>query len=395
MGTQPVDYTSLSLPDSTAPVIAVDAVPFHRSHAVSPDEVKTFHGHLATAISVDQPEVFVRAYQEILDRTCAETGLDRIRAIYKAYDIRQALGGHRIEIEKFFFLFARKLLALPSIRVTGISCSFDVALLHKWVDLPLSGDAESDFKESKVVPVYGREPGREYVSISSFLNLIADSFPVIAAWRLTEVTGIYNRHFLLDGFPNHVSKAWDELSGRNRVDLVPHGDACNPMLSAADLLCASIDRQLDRQRLRLSSRGVFEVLKALGGEALAAEIHSLSVSNEQIDSIAPYSRAPISKARYIRHPVTFLISEAEDAHQRYEVESSPLMRRVRERAYNTGGSYLLYEAKTSPTILCGDDCVIAYGPKGVDTIRRLRSLGYSFKDEVVGEGPPLEPSPQT
>ena len=387
MGTPPAENTTPTLPDSTDPLIAVDAVPFHRSHAISPEEVRSFHGHLAVAISVSQPGGFVRAYQEILDSTCAETGLDRMKSIYKAYDIRQALGGHRFETERFFFLFARKLLALPSIRVTAVSCSFDVALLHEWVDRPLSGDTETDFKESKVVPVYGREPGREYISIWSFLNLIADSFPAIAAWRLTEVTGIYNRHFLLDGFPNHVSKAWDQLSGRNRVDLVPHGDSCNPVLSAADMLCAAIDRQLDRQRLRLSTRGVHQVLETMGGASLAAEIHSLSVSNEQIDSIAPYSRLPISVSRYVRHPVTFLISEAEDARQRYEVESSPLMRRVRERAYNAGGSYLMYEAKTSPALLCGDDCMIAYGPKGAGTIRHLKSLGYTFKEEFVGEGP--------
>jgi hypothetical protein len=49
----------------------------------------------------------------------------------------------------------------------------------------MTTEPETNFTSNKIVPVYGRNSGRTFVSIYEFLNLIADSFPAISAWKLT------------------------------------------------------------------------------------------------------------------------------------------------------------------------------------------------------------------
>jgi hypothetical protein len=71
-------------------LIAVDAYPFHRSHAVTPEEVHTFFGHLAVTLSIEDPKSFRAGYERILDETCASVFVPRLKRVYKAFDVNKS-----------------------------------------------------------------------------------------------------------------------------------------------------------------------------------------------------------------------------------------------------------------------------------------------------------------
>lgn len=163
-------------------------------------------------------------------------------------------------------------LSLPPYETTALVTGLLRSIRRKFVHhkRPKPGD---EVYEQYQVPIYGRAPGREYVSIGKFLGLIQNPFPALAAWRLCERTGIHNQTFLLDNFEGQSSRAWDELIFRNRVYLVPDGDAVSPYISAADLLLRALDRQLTRNQTRVERDSVRTALLQIGHWDPDAELH--------------------------------------------------------------------------------------------------------------------------
>jgi hypothetical protein len=381
----------------TERTIAIDSIAIRRTHSDSPGNSTLFVGHLALALNLHSVQDFGAKYEGAIDELFRELGIERTRRVYDAHEIAKTLFGRPRVYDAFLFRFARKILAIDGLKLTAFIGSFDSATLEQ---LPASevvpesfGPGEEHLIRARV-PVYGRNPGRTYVSLLKFLGLIQNPFPALAAWKLCERTGAYNQTFLLDYFEGHLSQAWDELIGRNRVSLVPDGDTCSPYISAADLLLRGLDRQLVRNNVRTERHTVRSALIQMGGWEPTAEVHVHIISNPEIPMIAPYSNSPIVGDAFVRHPIILIYNENTHGLERAEIENSPLMRSVADRAYDLRGSVMFYRPDKSSTLIRDGDWLVHYGPKGAETFGRLRRLGYRLNEwRASGEGSETGPPP--
>jgi hypothetical protein len=372
-------------------VVAIDALPVRRSHETSPGSGTVWFGHLAVALSVNGVNNFEAQYETIIDNLFRELGVDRSRRIYSAYELRKLLFGRSTQFDAFLFRFGRNLLSIENLRVTAFIGSFEIQGLEQVegvIRTPEFTSLGDETYDRYQVPIYGRTPGREYVSLGKFLGLIQNPFPALAAWRLCERTGIYGQTFLLDNFEGKSSRAWDELIQQNRVYLVPDGDTCSPHISAADLLLRALDRQLVRNQSRVERDAVRTALLQIGRWSPTAELHVHTISNPEIPSIAPYSKENVVGDSFVRHPVLFVVNEADYPEERTVISNSPMMHRVYDRAYTLHGSVMFYRPDKSSGLIREGDWIVYYGPKGKETFRRLRKLGFLVKEWEAGEKAP-------
>lgn len=362
--------------DHESKIIAFDAIPVRRSHDDAPGVHKSFLGHLAVGISVSDVPDLAGQYEGIVSSLFQELGLPKERRSYKASEVAQLVGGRLTVGRAFFFRFGRRLLSIEGLKVNVFAGVFDEAELRRDVSVgagPTPIPAES---ENKIVPIYGGDSGRVYVTLFDFLNKLADSFPIAAAWKLTQRTGLAGHTFLLDGFQGETPRAWHELTRRNFVKLIPRGDHCNPYLSCSDLLLRSIDRQRLEERLPLDAMTLHRVLRTLAGTTGKAETHVHMIGNEDIPMISPYERAHVPEAQFLGHPVFLFVTEEGDSMK--EIENSPRLGKVYDRAYDERSSVTLYNPDVSPGFLRDRDWLVIYGERGDAVHRRLKRLGYSL-----------------
>ncbi len=383
------------MPSETERIVAIDSLPIRRNHEESPGHGTNWYGHLAVALSLHGVQDFETKYEETIDCLFRELRLDRARRIYSAHDLNKQLFGRPAQYDAFLFRFGRSLLSTPNLRVTAFIGSFEPEGLERIEGVVKKSKLGDEIYEQFQVPIYGRAPGREYVSLGKFLGLIQNPFPALAAWRLCERTGIYNQTFLLDNFEGQSSRAWDELIFRNRVYLVPDGDAVSPYISAADLLLRALDRQLTHNQARVERDPVRTALLQIGHWDPDAELHVHTISNAEIPTIAPYTTNMIVGEAFVRHPILFVVNENSYREERSVIENSPMMSAVYDRAYTLRGSVMFYRPDKSSGLIKEGDWIVHYGPRGKEAYRQLRRLGFQVKEWEAGEKAPDtgEPSP--
>ena len=368
-------------------VIAGDSVRFHRSHSPAPGKTLAFHGLLSVLISYPSAADFRSRYEQVIDELFKVHELERLKRVYKAHEIYKTLAGRPRLADAFVHQFARRLLETDGLKVTANHGTFDVTRLASEQRTAIPADTAMAFRSSKVVPIYGRSPGRTYISPMEFLGLIEGPFHALAAWKLCDVTGIHHQTFLLDHFQGRLSKAWDELIERNRVYLVPQGDNCNPCIASADLLLRAIDRQMARDYAHLDRAGLESTLATLSGRDGQADVHVHGISNPDIPMIAPYAETLIPAEQFVKHPILFVVNEDTHPGERVELENSPLMRTLLDRAYSLGGSVMFYRPDTSSALIKDGDWLVYYGPRGKEAARRLKRFGHRINVHAVeGEG---------
>ncbi len=100
------------------------------------------------------------------------------------------------------------------------------------------------------------------------------------------------------------------------------------------------------------------------------------IGNAEIPMIAPYDRSRVQIDQYLRHPVFLVIKEKEGS--MVEVENSPHLGKVYDRAYGCSGSVALYDVDASAPLVRVTDWIVIYGERGESVRKNLRSLGYTF-----------------
>ena len=366
------------------PLTAVDSIAYRRSHQPAPGVNVSFKGLMAASIFLSDPEAFAIQYEETLDAVFEEALLERLKKVYKAYEISRQLAGRTRAADAVFHRFARRLFSMEGLRINVYLGHFDVVRLAADLGVSTSGDPTRDFEELPLVGAYGRSPGRKYVSVHELISLIEHPFPALAAWKLTDVARVRRQTFLLDEIGGCVSKAWEELVESNLVQTVPHGDSCSPFISAVDLLLRAIDRQLGRSHSRLVRTDVEAAIHSIAGGAPHAETHVHLIGNQDIPMIVPHSEVPIPSAQFVRHPLFVVVCENTHKDERLELESSPLFYSIQDRAYAERGSIAFYNPRVTPGQLRPGDWIVTYGPVGEATYSRLKSMSHSVNQWRAG-----------
>ncbi len=371
---------------------AVDAIVYRRSHSPSPNVTLSFKGLIAAIIEVEDPDQFTAHYESGLDEVFEEVGLDRLKKIYKAYEIAKHLSGRPRAADAVFYRFARRLMALDGLRINIVGSNFDIARLAEDLGLKASGDPSHDFRTLPAVGAYGRTPGRKYITLADLVDLIEHPYPALASWKLVENAHMTRQTFLMDEIGGPISKAWESLTEMNHVQTVPHGDTCSPFISAADLLLRAIDRQLARDFARLIRPDLEETVRKIGGSSPGAEVHVHMIGNTDIPMIVPQVETAIPTAQFVRHPLFIVVCENSHKDERAELEVSPLFYAVQDRAYRERGGVAFYSPKVSPSLIRPGDWLVSYGPVGRAAYASLKAMAFSINHWQAGGGGEENPS---
>ena len=365
---------------------AVDSIVYRRSHSPSPGVTLSFKGLVAAIIEIGNPDEFASRYESILESVFAEVGLDRLKKVYKAYEIAKYLSGRPRAADATFYRFGRELLSIDGLTVNVVGSNFDVVRLAADLGLKMTGDPAHDFKTLPAVGAFGRAPGRKYITLAELVDLIEHPFPALASWKLVENARMRRQSFLMDEIGGPISKAWESLTESNRVETIPHGDTCSPFISAADLLLRAIDRQLARDYARLIRPDLEEAIRKIRGTGPGAEVHVHMIGNLDIPMIVPQVETTIPTTQFVRHPLFIVVCENRHKDERAELEVSPLFYAVQDRAYRERGGVAFYNPKVTPSLIRPGDWLVSYGQVGREAYSTLRAMSYSIHHWEAGGG---------
>jgi hypothetical protein len=205
-----------------------------------------------------------------------------------------------------------------------------------------------------------------------FMHQLSASYVHVSAWKYTDGGRADGKNLSLDGFQGQQTEAWDELCQRE-LRVYYRGDTCNPVLSAADLIVATIDEEVGRNRF--GDESIERALRALN---LGIPWTSEYIGIPHLKWIKPYTRKMIDTTRYLAHPVYYILSEdrpenLNNKQARMQLELSPLYGQVADAACDSDGCVKLYDATEDIGGLTRRGArVIYYGEKG-------RALGASLE----------------
>ena len=367
--------------------IAVDSRAVQRSWISDDGTKKSFKGLIGVSISVFNVVNFKEKYEEILQRLFTEFGLSKERMTYKSAEIYSLFYGKPWLAQKLLFEFSYEILSLKGLRINIFYTTFDSKPLASRAIEGSVGENENtviaNSADAKIVPIFGRDSALELVSVRDFVNKIDSYYPAICAWKLSEFTKMKGQHFLLDSVSGYISKAWENLITSNVVRIVTKGDQCNPYISCADLLLRSIERSLEKKLLNNDS--INEAVSNLSHEQQQAEVKVFWVTNPDIEMIRPIKKEPIIVDYFAQHPVFCIFNEESVKGEMTEIENSPMLRSIFNKAYELNGSVLMYSQAYATRILKDNDFFVFYGEKGENAFKRLKNLGYKLIPNKWGD----------
>ena len=126
------------------------------------------------------------------------------------------------------------------------------------------------------------------------------------------------------------------------------------------------------------TNAIHEAILNLSHKQLQAEVQYFWVTNPDIEMIRPIKKEPIIVDYFAQHPVFCIFNEESVSNEIREIENSPMMKKIFNRAYELNGSVLFYSQVYATRIVRDNDFFIYYGGNGERAYKRLSNLGYKL-----------------
>ena len=334
-----------------ADIIACDSLTFSRWKRTNP-----YYGLLGAAVSIHSPDKFKVDYAEKMANELQKVGLESTKISYSSSALARRffdeLGVGYNELGQFLKSFVGSLCENISINVFFATCS------------------PEKYPRTVIFTGEKNSGGTEIMPTMEFLrDWMSQYFPIICAWKLTQITSIYKKKFYLDGLRGPITNASNELIASNDVQIFPLGDDYNAFVSFADLVVRYVDEALRVKRLFLIEENVELVLNELG----VGDPHVHYTFHNDMQDLVPLYKDPKNKSNtgkqidvnnFRKRPIMFLLKEGskvikEDAEW---LKQTPFFDKICDLAFELDGSVSFYD-KHQDKIMDGDK-IIYYGPKG-------------------------------
>lgn len=349
-----------------------------------------FFASIGTCLSLDDCDAFKKSYLKVIEDLLPQYGITRKKNVYKSYEIAKAFGSRTNLFHNFLAQFTLKILALPGVRITVFYTTLNTRLLENNVQDEDTLSQEDEEKQpyedfvrgaTKPIQVYGGEGSPvKQISTKEFLDKLDNYYVTICAWKLTDLTKIYNKNFILDGFEGEVTDAWLALTRSNQVAVAYKGDQCNAYISAADLVTRFADMRLRLWRFPLTKDALYRMFNALLEEdgTIRNRYFIKRIWNPDISKIVPSSRRPIDIQVHMLHPCIFICKEEPTAEERIRLENSPMFDEILDRAFQIDGCVQFYEPKKHTALMGDKDIFVTYGENGRGEFKKLSKMKYKL-----------------
>jgi hypothetical protein len=307
---------------------------------------------IGVGIEVPHPENFREAFSESLESAFESRGRDLLRVTHKRMHLLRLFGpddGSQL---------SREVIQSVSRHISNLTVFYTI--IQPW----------------KVREVWTFKDDRTWGKLTpvDFMHQLSTSYVHICAWKYTGGGRDAGKDLALDGFQGRQTKAWDELAPHS-VRMYYRGDTCNPILSAADLIVASIDESVESYHF--SEAAIERAVRSLD---FGIQWTSEYIGIPHFEWIKPYTRKMIDTSRHVARPIYYILPEdtppnVNRKQTRMQLELSSLYGKVVDAACASDGCIKLYDPTedvgriSEPTAR-----VTYYGEKGKALGNELKTL---------------------
>jgi len=349
-----------------------------------------FFASMGSCLSIDNTTTFNQLYNGIVDHLLSDFGLKRQRHTYSSYQLAHDFGSRTPVFHTFLSDFTKNLLSSPGVKLTFFYTTLNTKRLEEEVadeELLSREDEEVSTQEEQRIPetpkpiqIYGREGSPiKQITAKEFLDTLDNYYVSICAWKLTDLTKIYNRNFILDGFEGEITDAWTHLTRSNNVAVAFKGDQCNACVSAADLITRFADLRLKLWRFPIVKDALYRAFNALDDtRELSKKFFVKRIWNPDMRMIVPSINRPIDISLHVLHPCIYLCKEENTAEERIRLENSPVFAEILDLAFERNGCVQFYEPKKHTPLMQEGDIFVVYGPEGKKEYSKLKKMKYNL-----------------
>lgn len=226
------------------------------------------------------------------------------------------------------------------------------------------------------INVYGRMSKRLKIKLARptrtrtqlFSEHIVQCFPMICAWRITELFKPDTVTFLFDFYQGHICEAQEEIEKFN-FSTYPNGDCSNPLISTADLLTALLDIRLKKNGKFLLFENIRPTIPELG-----ERLQVYPILNQHLPKITPVDNIPIDTRSKMKHPVFWVFKNDETITNEF-IKSSKAYRNVIDYASCQGGVVKLFDRKRDTNHIEKGDFGVYHNSSGKESVESFTKLG--------------------
>ena len=314
-----------------------------------------FIGCLGVCLGFSDPLRFKEKYDEIVNTLFEPIITQTRRNVLKSYDIHENYWRNKVNFLSVLQSFTRE-VTTQGVVVNVVFTTFNPQKVPDGISIFGTGRTPEEKKD-----------------VLSFLKMLEQYYPYIAAWKVSKTAQLRRCEVYLDNFSSpYLSPAWDELCAHHTVKVYPHGDACNKYISTADIITRYIDEYLYANKLHLTEDSILAALDACHCD----DYHIFYTGHPDLTYIVPKSKEQIDFKDYSPNPVFYLIRDKGFDHEQSFIENSPSWAKLLNLAESTNGCIkYLDQQKDSKCIKSGDHLVY-YSEKGKYFAESLKNMGY-------------------
>lgn len=335
-------------------IVAFDTKEFRRGRE------KTFFAPIGVSLRIDDEAEFKANYDAAFNELSPKFRFDRKRKVYSTYELIGKLG------------FPKTIAFIEGIFSRIQSLIKQMAVYY--TILP----------PTKVPSVreYGAEgSGVKEVSTLKFLAELNPYYVYCCAWRYAQTESRLQEKLLLDNFEGKITDAWIELNRMcgEKLQVYPHGDRCNPFISAADMMVALLDFRLYRNKKRLDSEGITSVFSDA-----SFDVVPMFTGQPHLSKLSPRTNRMIDVSANFKRPIIFILLEELELMRlkavRKMFESSPLMGSILNKAFEMDCGVKFFDPTLDSTTIRDGDVFVCIGSKAKATAEYIKNM---FNIEIL------------
>jgi hypothetical protein len=288
-------------------VISADSKMFQRG---------SFSAPMGVCLCFSDPNYFDEVYDDIIGDLFEKNSLENYKKVYSSSNISFLFGKNRREYYDFIKDFVIELGKEQSININVVYTTLSTSELPDGIDI--YGEGRSSIKN---------------IPVPKFLRLLEQYYPYISSWIVTKRASFYGRLVYLDNIQGEYTKAWEELTTDQVVNIYPGGDLVCKEISAADICVRYVDDMLYLRHKSLRRDDIEEIFSEID-----VDVITHYVGHEDLMNIKPINTRSVLSDKLFVSPMVYILKEQIMEKELEYLKARPkLMAKIEDYTYEKHG----------------------------------------------------------
>jgi len=325
---------------------------------------------MSVSVNPEENQDFEEEYDKIMKSLFSKFGLERKRHVYSSSEIGGMFPPADPSYSNFCLAFTRAVMSLPDVKYSFFVTSLNRKHLQNG-EVTINGEYGSTTRK---------------VSIEEFMNLLADSYNVISAWKLCQITGIRRQTIIIDGTDTiRDCEAWDFVKKTQNVRIIYNADKLVPVVSTADIILRNLDWFIKTEKSFIDEKAIEKIIH-YDDKVPSNNKFYRYIGNPDLEFIKPKSERVFSSldlVEYLQRPIFYLYAGGMPQ-QKELLEEFPEKDEIYDAASSLYGSIKIFDHKKDGRIIGNNpevcDFFCPYGDDAVKTLQILKSQKRNIEE---------------